>query len=296
MLETGKVQIPTLEECRAKMVEFVEQKSRSWNPGKEPPELFHYTTPEGFIGIVTSKTLWASDMLSLNDASEAEYPQRVITAIFDQLRFPPEHSLAFEAFKTQLVEYTFRGYTPFVTCFCENGDLLSQWRGYGNQGEGFSLGFSVPWLISLEKRGFRLQRVIYDRRQQEMLIHEFLTMAFSLVPKDHLSPEDEVTFWKIAAACLAPWFVMFKDAAFQEEREWRIVNANPPNTMMQFRRAGNRIVPYVNILIDRPDAVTRVIRGPYFSGTDKRGAYLMLVFHNFMVAAAVKESQVPLRR
>jgi hypothetical protein len=73
----------------------------------------------------------------------------------------------------------FRLYTPFVARFCEDGDLLSQWRGYGNDGEGFPLGLSVPWLLGLENDGFRLQRVIYDRRRahQTELVLMFLDKA-----------------------------------------------------------------------------------------------------------------------
>jgi hypothetical protein len=29
----------------------------------------------------------------------------------------------------------------FLTCFSENGDLLSQWRAYGNNGDGVAIGF-----------------------------------------------------------------------------------------------------------------------------------------------------------
>jgi hypothetical protein len=84
-----------------------------WNPNNPPPELFHYTSPEGFMGIVTTKTLWASDMLSLNDASEIQYPQRMIAEVLDEwaCQISTQHR---EPFKTQLTEYMFRLYTLFV--------------------------------------------------------------------------------------------------------------------------------------------------------------------------------------
>ena len=33
-------------------------------------KLYHYTTPQGLIGIVNNNELWASDIFSLNDAEE----------------------------------------------------------------------------------------------------------------------------------------------------------------------------------------------------------------------------------
>ena len=35
------------------------------------------------------------------------------------------------------------GYDVFVSCYCETDDLVSQWRGYGGGGSGYSIGF--PW-------------------------------------------------------------------------------------------------------------------------------------------------------
>ena len=133
-----------MEEAARRIRLFVDENS---SPVSQPPELlFHYTSVEGFIGIITSKTLWASDMLSLNDAAEASYATNLIfeTLTAHHSEIPSE---AVANLKTQL-NYLFPSYTPFIACFCEQDDLLSQWRGYGNQGEGLAIGFSVPWLLS----------------------------------------------------------------------------------------------------------------------------------------------------
>ena len=271
---------------------FVDRQSQFWNPEKQASALFHYSSPEGFIGIVTSKTLWASDMLSLNDASEASYTGALISDVLDahHSEAPADHR---QQFKTQLTEHLFRLYMPYVACFCEGGDLLSQWRGYGNAGEGFALGFSFSWLKSLEKSGWRLQKVIYDRDQQVNLILMFLRWVSSELAKCGLPEEDHRVFWRTAAAQLAPWVTMFKNPAFQEEQEWRIVNIGPVNRL-SFRRSGHRIVPYVKVPLAN-EAISRVIRGPFFRGSDTRGAHLMLVSHGFVAGAHVCDSQIPIR-
>lgn len=104
---------------------FVDRQSQFWPPERAPSEVFHYTSADGFVGIVTSKTLWASDMLSLNDASEADYPRRLVADVLDA-HHPQIPDIHRQRFKTQLAEYLFRLYIPFITCFCEDGDLLSQ--------------------------------------------------------------------------------------------------------------------------------------------------------------------------
>lgn len=47
--------------------------------------------------------------------------------------------LAYDYFR---IEFEKGGVTNFVICFCEEGDKLSQWRGYADNGRGVSIGFS----------------------------------------------------------------------------------------------------------------------------------------------------------
>lgn len=275
---------------------LVDESSQFWNP-KDPPfrDLFHYTrTIDGFIGIITSRSLWASDMLSLNDAAEASYPFKIITEVLNAQNSGVLEELR-RRFQTQLTEYLFSLYIPFVACFSEDGDLLSQWKGYGNGGEGFALGVRFSWLLSLAASGFRLQKVIYDVDQQRDLVLMLLTNVSSLLAERQFSDQEQRAVWQHAAASLAPWVVMFKDPVFREEREWRLVNVAPIPPPYFFRRSGHRIVPYVTIPIADTGAVTRVIRGPYFSGTETRGAYIMMVSHGFVSGVTFQDSTIPIR-
>jgi hypothetical protein len=292
--ENGEMSIDSLNAALASISAFVDEQSQFWSSTVVPGELFHYTSAEGLIGIVTSRSLWASDMLSLNDASEANYAFALLSEILDTYHSDvSDHDR--HRFKTQLIEYTFRLYTPFITCFCENGDLLSQWRAYGGAGEGFALEFRFSWLSSLESAGFRLQRVIYEPAQQEELILMFLQRVSSLLSEQHFCEEDQTKIWRGAAASLAPWIVMFKDPSFSNEQEWRIVNVSMMKATC-FRRSGHRIVPFVTVPINDTEAVSGVIRGPYFAGTDERGVYYMLVSRGFVTGAKVSDSKIPLRR
>jgi len=266
-------------------------------------ELFHYTSPEGFIGIVSNRSLWASDMLSLNDASEMTYPQEIIKeTVAGSDRLPEQYR---ERFITQLTEYMFRIDAPYVACFCQEPDLLSQWRGYGRLGEGFALGFGVGWLLSLDNIGFQLQRVIYDRDQQNHLVARFLDHVAELISAETFSDDEQKHIWQTAAMSLSSWVTMFKHPGFREENEWRVVSEIErrfSRFTANFRRAGRRVVPYTTIDIPhdmgmngvRGTAITRVVRGPYFRSGDRRGSYFMLVSRGFILAGGrIEDSCIP---
>lgn len=55
--------------------------------------------------------------------------------------------------------------STFVICLSEEGDLLSQWRGYADDGRGMCLGFNVHELLEFTDAstitGYALEKVQY---------------------------------------------------------------------------------------------------------------------------------------
>ena len=107
--------------------------------------LFHYTTAAGLLGILRSSTLWATDLRFLNDAQESIYAQELVADAVQGMKNPvldPGHVAhgmgqpAVERFARYqgfvLDALNSAEYGVYVACFCESGDLLSQWRGYGS--------------------------------------------------------------------------------------------------------------------------------------------------------------------
>lgn len=58
-------------------------------------------------------------------------------------------------------------------CMSEQPDILSQWRGYADDGKGFSVGFSKAYLDELARNAksieysFHLERVLYNPFEHE---------------------------------------------------------------------------------------------------------------------------------
>jgi hypothetical protein len=141
------------------------------------PQLWHYTTASGLLGIVSSQELWATSIFYLNDAQEYEgFFEHKLPALLDQgiqdgmleLSKTAEgvrhiHTVgggevaAQEKYKRALLK-VLRDATlslnAYVTSFCytktqdANDGLLSQWRGYGHDG-GYAVVFDTEGLEDL---------------------------------------------------------------------------------------------------------------------------------------------------
>ena len=99
----------------------------------------------------------------------------------------------------------------YISCFSSKKDDLGQWRGYGNNGQGVAIGFSVSSLNSdkLKEKGVRLKEVVYHENLQTVITQ----MAFF----DYFLNQEKITDW---AYNILP---VFKSFAFKEEHESRLI-------------------------------------------------------------------------
>jgi len=145
---------------------------------KEVPDvLYHYTDSDGLKGILTSGKIWATDIHYLNDKSEIQLAFRFIRNEIetqkkgtDKKRTDEELDLMLEALS--VVEEV----NMSVTSFTENGDQLSQWRGYSEIGSGYSIGFySAELLNNISRNGIHhLLPCIYDEKTQVQMVKELV--------------------------------------------------------------------------------------------------------------------------
>src|ERR687896_1827244 len=112
--------------------------------------LYHYTTQAGLLGILTSKSIWASEIQFLNDTTEF---RTALDAVGTELGTRLNDLDSKEA--RVRGEAIFREFTVleetsvFVLALTEKGDDLSQWRAYGGTHSGFALGFDIDKLTTL---------------------------------------------------------------------------------------------------------------------------------------------------
>ena len=202
--------------------------SRRAFEGRPPAHLFHYTDLEGVKGIFTSRTLWLSKFTASNDISEIllaiEHFQGFVERKADE--FTQDEGDFLREAADQLE--SFRRTNVCLASFCEQHDLLSQWRSYGNDGRGIALGFNSAKLVELAGRnGLRLLRCVYDPAAHERIASDLVGLllgSYRCAPpataeeRRNLIGQFNSTFLLVAP--------VIKDHRFAEEQEWRLVS-NP---------------------------------------------------------------------
>jgi hypothetical protein len=121
---------------------------------REPPEqLYHYTDQTGLLGIVQSGELWATKVQYMNDATEFGL---AVTLSRERL---VEKLKGAENTKHQTTlniilkrHHNIANINICAVSFCEERDLLSQWRGYTNSGGGVAIGFQSRALVAAAQK------------------------------------------------------------------------------------------------------------------------------------------------
>jgi hypothetical protein len=134
-------------------------KDRWYKPSNDEL-IYHYTPPESFLEIITSRTIWLSASYTLNDVSERSWGH----LIFEKAAKTVEQETGSE-FVAEIMGPVIAGYLHsmlMVACFSLDADVLSQWRAYAEDGRGFAIGFSPKVM----KTPAKPLRVLYDEHAQ----------------------------------------------------------------------------------------------------------------------------------
>jgi hypothetical protein len=231
---------------------------------EEHKELMHYTNESGLLGIVASKTLWASQTSFLNDSEEVvgfldgvlpeilrpEFARHVAESEGLSSRVRTACQLGMNLFDywfrkivDEFKEAECRAQDHYVTSFCttdapwiSNNGLLSQWRGYGPDG-GYAIIFDTEELESLltaESKIYHEESILFGSVQYDMA--ELSNVQDEQVLK-HVQYVKKAFYVYLETADIEkfiPTFeritilsVLCKHRGFAEEKEVRIVVSEP---------------------------------------------------------------------
>ncbi len=290
--------------------------------------LYHYTTADGLKGIVTKKQIWATNTDYLNDTSEIAHGKKLTVNALEVICVDPNNvlrgsdaSVLVETGQQEAQTKTMEVMTKLLTSlktekirdyylvsFCESGNLLSQWRGYGNYGGGYAIGFTIKEPEASSHKSFKLLKVLYDREQQQTLI-EKLTRGVSDILVDHFNTSestmksieerpDSESILEAANVVLRYSLIQLKSPGFSEEREWRLCFDSPERQIedVEFRTANGILVPY----IEKPIAelgmeIESVCCGPTLHPEISVQSVKMLLAKNEMKEVQVHPSGITLR-
>ena len=143
---------------------------------KQDDILYHYCTASTLKAIVESGRIRFSDINMMNDFQESRMGyqlfEQAATEILYKRPKQPRFAEIDKNFFDKIDEFfsSLQLYLhPFIACLTLEGDQLSQWRSYADDGRGFAIGFRAS---ALEKMPVTILSVEYNPRTQleEMII------------------------------------------------------------------------------------------------------------------------------
>jgi hypothetical protein len=274
-----------------------------------PKVLYHYTTQQGFLGILGSRELWASKIHFLNDSAEYKLGLRIAGSYLDQRTRNAVDTQEREQLEILGEElHTVARANVFVFSLTEEGDLLSQWRAYGGKG-GFSLGFDSAQLTNTPADvPLKLFPCLYaaenQQRAVEALVDGVMKSAFSTEgAKPHPTEPRMLVVQRpgrLFGENLAELASVLKDESFEEEKEWRLISdpISVRNERVAFRQGQSFLVPYFRIPLSfeaERNPIVRIVVGPTAEADLAAEAARMLVTSRGLTDVEVVNSRIPLR-
>ncbi len=254
----------------------------------DKPMLYHYTTAEGLIGIVSTNCLWATDALYLDDANELIGGIQLARKLLQDVCEETDDQQQRERINWLLEETrdlgTPRMMSAFVCALSSESDLLSQWRAYCPQG-GFSIGFPACQLReAITQQGFCLEECIYDEAEHLRIMKEVVErLAIPWVREASVPVSEDNERFRVSGGVafeLMRTAALLKHPSFRAEREYRVVSQpgrryDPESRY--FRAKRGLVIPYRTVTL--PDDIAfwgkvHVIVGPSAHPEQgRRGAY-----------------------
>lgn len=226
--------------------------------------LYHYTSQAGAHGILTSKSIWATDAFFLNDPQEVAWGRKALQTACKRLdeavqaelsrmltaltRISAEDGREFDGLLRN------RAYTVSLST---NGDVLRQWRGYGGT-RGVALGFNLKLLANVCPDAL-LAPVLYEPQEAlaDLFYHDLCAMLSG-------GERDRQASYELCDRLIeryATFLPLVKNPDYQDEEEWRLVipgfqvNENIP----RWRSGTNYATPHLTIGLWEGSVHTRLI-------------------------------------
>lgn len=310
---------------------------------KDP--IYHYTDITGFRGIIQNQEFWMSNINFMNDKEEflngIYICHEIISALMSSISHVPESDIAKEYLEEiqKVLENSEKSDNIshkdiYAMSFCREGDLLSQWRGYGKE-NGISIGFHAK---ELEKKNLILNcrdeqipkngseyAAIEDDRRSRMQLQEVIYQ--NEIKNDYL--KDMISFGLenaeifCADGLYRPEYVanqildllfavcpIFKNGSFFSEEECRLIYVSHREQEqkyhpIEYREKHGIIIPFIRFkLVDEGKQtlekwpIEKIIIGPNARQSELAdGVKFFLMKQNLeYLVDKVEKSDIPFRQ
>ena len=326
-----------------KMNELPSQIMPSYKEDLLEDTLFHYTTASGLMGILKDNSIWSTAHYCTNDESELAEAKGILTPHFRnktyELRKENDRRVDFfkrnnvdamdhaNKFEQTIFSDTLSFLNVYLTSFCKPigkedflHGLLSQWRGYGNDG-GYALQFnrkrlenSIANFNNESKIFYDLQDVHYSKKNPlkvkvdshaDKFVQAYMDFLDLLINVDFKTKTMKRPIANLTGGPLESfldYIICTKNEHFREEKECRMClldiasSESSPIFIDHFNRNG-LIVPYTKTPVEFNilECVDWIIVGPSPRIESRFNSIRQLV-RNLGLNIQVRASHIPFSR
>jgi hypothetical protein len=267
-----------------------------------PELLHHYTDHDGLIGIIESGALWATHIDYLNDETEIRYVRDLMGALAERIRQEFGDDWAAGVVCDAVAALAISELSPdtFVASLCDDGDNLSQWRGYGT----YAVGVDRETLFAVANaQNAHLIRLMYEKGEQESHLETVLRDAVPIVAgSDPGNAPPAMQQLLLLGYGFVLSMLSVKNPYFRDEREWRLDRVILPalaEAQTRVRTLRGVETPYERIvLIDKVTGETpivEVVLGPRARSDESVAEVRELLDRNRLQSVSIRKSMAPLR-
>lgn len=287
------------------------------------PTIYHYTDVRGALGILQTGRLWFTERAHLNDPVEIRYGLDIAHKLFATAAMKRDRKIPEEAASHLKGEHAFglSTYGFWIFSLSLDGDDLSQWRNYADDGRGVCLGFSatnfdmieLAKLIPAAPNRLRFP-VNYDEDRLRNRMQAYIDIGLDLLEKVNLSARDsyhqpygqallyERDFFHVLNNGFYANSLLFKHAAYEHEQEYRLLvsgfrNTIARNNLHRFRERKGEIVGYLDVPIPawkQRGALTHIRLGPAASSQLEDQVWMTLMTLGIPLPR-IERSDIPYR-
>lgn len=279
-------------------------------------EVFHYTSPEGLMGILKSREIFFTDSQFLNDYnerfdinSELKFFWDSKYREYDKDFYSLIRNIYVDSYEDNNYAYIDKE-TPeevcryFILSASMNSDSLSLWKYYSKNGtyNGYSMGLYIPaltdeWIDRETGVAVETGLVIYSSNKKQEKISNMIETLYEVWCTYKRSDEMDCKVCKEYKAWISYASLFFKKQCFSAEEEMRFVATIRKNElnnlfyeldngnkikMYAFRNVGGVITPYIKMPLfgwsDETSWVTsNVVVGPCMDYSQKKDGILRFV-------------------
>lgn len=229
-------------------------------PNRKNKTLYHYTNLFGLKAIVESQCFFSSNSAYLNDKKEYYYGIDLFKKCVEEKKEKTQGEIEIslinaihKELENKLISF------HYVTCFSLDGDLLSQWRAYADDGKGIAIGLDLKKLIDAFQPKANGMFIEYSFENQKEIVEKIINTCFNfylskmLVLNSLIEPNLNIIIAQEINEIIDKYVGQFKHSSFSEEREFRFdlsidKDYNESQEIISYRVSKNNLlVPYLEL-------------------------------------------------